>query len=56
MELKDIGIGQKVTLTGEIRAADMSNGRDPDHPLFKMLPTGQLRVTLLINLADQVSS
>lgn len=49
-------IGRKTTLKGEIRGIDATNGRDVDDPQVALLPSNQLRVTLLINIDDQVAS
>lgn len=48
--LRDIHLGKTMTLAGEVRAMDLSNGRAADDPAFAYLPDGQVRVTLLVQV------
>ncbi|KJL45579.1 hypothetical protein [Microbacterium trichothecenolyticum] len=49
---RDLTLGMKTAIVGDIVALDLSNGRDDDDPQFAILPDGELRVTLHVRLAD----
>ncbi len=50
MRLRDLRLSQEMTLTGVVRAMDMTNGRDTNDPEWALLPAGKVLVTLLIDV------
>lgn len=51
--LADLRLGRHVTLTGDIRTLDVTNGLDNDHPDLAVLPKGEALVTLHVKGLDE---
>lgn len=56
VRLNELKFNETMTLTGVVRALDMTNGRDLDDPERAMLPEGQVLVTLLVTVEPSTSS
>lgn len=54
--LEHLRLGRTVTLTGDIRTLDVTNGLDTDHPDFGVLPDGEALVTLHVRGLPEVEA
>lgn len=52
--LAELRIGNHVTLSGDVRAVDMTNGLANDHAAFAILPDGEALVTLHVRGLPEV--
>lgn len=52
--LEHLRLHRTVTLTGDIRTLDVTNGLDTDHPDFGVLPDGEALVTLHVKGLPEV--
>lgn len=53
--LEHLRLGHTVTLTGDIRTLDVTNGLDSDHPDLAVLPDGEALVTLHVKGLPEVA-
>lgn len=55
ISLAHLRLGRTVTLTGDVRTLDATNGLDGDHPDFAILPDGEALVTLHVKGLPEVA-